>query len=114
MAVLLLFSGAGAEPSIAPTELTGEAPKIDGDLSDPAWKLAAKIPSLTQQYPNEQTTPSEKTEVFLCYSSTHLYIAFRCYDSQPGKVNASIMQRDHSVGPDDFVYVLLDPFQTER
>lgn len=109
-----MSSHAWAGPSVSPVKLTGEVPKIDGDLSDPAWKLAAKIPSLTQQYPNEQTAPSEKTEVYLCYDSTQLYIAFRCYDSEPEKVNASIMQRDQSVGPDDYVYVLLDPFQTER
>lgn len=91
-----------------------EAPRIDGDLSDPAWKKAALISGLTQQYPIEQASPTERTEIRLCYDERNLYVAFRCYDSEPDRINASIMQRDQSVGPDDYVAVLLDPFETGR
>lgn len=91
-----------------------ERPKIDGDLSDPIWEKAAVIENLTQMYPNEQSAPSERTEIRLCYDARNLYVAFRCFDTEPKKINAKIMQRDQSVGSDDYVYILLDPYQTGR
>ncbi len=91
-----------------------EAPKIDGDLSDAIWDSAALIPSLTQMYPEEQTAASEATEIRLCYDDQNLYVAFRCQDRAPDEINASIMQRDQSVSADDYVFILLDPYQTGR
>ncbi len=90
------------------------APLIDGDLSDEAWEKAALIDNLTQMHPIGQSAPSEKTEVRLCFDSKNLYVSFRCFDETPEEINASIMQRDQSVGPDDYVFIILDPYQTGR
>ena len=90
------------------------APKIDGDLSDDIWATAALIPNLTQMYPVEQTAPSENTEIRLCFDERNLFVSFLCFDRSPDEVNASIMQRDQSVGADDYVFILLDPYQTGR
>ena len=91
-----------------------EAPKIDGELTDEVWEKASVIPSLTQMYPREQAPPSEDTEIRICFDDRNLYVSFRCDDSKPGQVNASIMQRDQRISADDYVFILLDPYQTER
>ncbi|MEO0417050.1 MAG: carbohydrate binding family 9 domain-containing protein, partial [Verrucomicrobiota bacterium] len=104
-----------AEPSLQVVSIDGaERPKIDGDLSDAVWQRAALIPGLTQMAPIEQATPTERTEVRVCYDSENLYVAFRCWDSDIDNLNAAIMQRDQSVGSDDYVFILLDPYQTGR
>lgn len=104
----------GSEPTVQAVRIEAEGPKIDGKLNDECWEKAALISGLTQQFPNEQTTPSEKTEIRICYDAENFYVSFTCTDSNPSEINASIMQRDQSVGPDDYVFVLLDPFQTGR
>lgn len=91
-----------------------EAPKIDGVLDDAVWREAVVVDGLTQQFPVPESEPTERTVIRICYDDRHLYIAFRCYDSEPDKINASIMDRDRSVGPDDYAFVLLDPFNTGR
>ena len=107
--------GAQTVPSLDAVRISPEeAPEIDGDLSDAAWEKAALISGLTQQYPVEQAPATERTEIRLCYDERNLYVAFRCFDSDPAGINASIMQRDQSVGSDDYVAILLDPFETGR
>lgn len=112
--LFLLCPIAKSEPSIQAVRIEQESPKIDGKLDDACWTQAALISGLTQQFPHEQSAPSEKTEIRICFDAKKLYIAFICSDSTPKQINASIMQRDQSVGPDDYVFVLLDPFQTGR
>ncbi len=91
-----------------------EAPKIDGVLDDPVWEQAAVVDGLTQQFPKPQSPPTEKTIIRVCFDDRQLYIAFQCLDSEPDKINASVLQRDQRISPDDFAYVLLDPFLTGR
>jgi hypothetical protein len=91
-----------------------EAPEIDGKLTDECWKKAAQISDFKQRDPFEGQPPSEKTTVLICYDSENLYVAFRCDDSQPDGIRATVMQRDQSVGADDFVFILIDPYQRGR
>ena len=90
------------------------APKIDGVLDDPVWLEAKMVSDFTQRDPVPEARPTEDTEVRICYDARHLYIGFRCFDSDAKRISAKIMKRDENVGPDDYVFVLLDPYQTER
>ncbi|MEM7012558.1 MAG: DUF5916 domain-containing protein, partial [Verrucomicrobiota bacterium] len=89
-------------------------PKIDGKLDDPCWEKAAVIDQFTLRDPFEGGKPSEPTKVRVCYDSEQLYIAFECTDSQPDGIRATVMQRDQSVGADDFAFVLIDPYRRGR
>ncbi len=88
--------------------------KIDGKLTEAAWKKAAKIPHLTQQQPKENSPATEKTEVYVFYDENYLYIGMKCFDSQPDKIIAFQMQRDFRTRDDDMVEVLIDPFNDRR
>jgi len=90
------------------------APKIDGKLDDDCWSKAVLAKDFRQRRPEEGAPATEKTEVRICRDDRILYIGARCFDSQPDKMRAGVMQRDAPVKGDDYFFVLLDPFQRSR
>jgi len=102
---------------VAPTAIipwTDTPPQIDGRLDDDAWRSAGVVDRFTQVEPIEGATPSERTEVRLLYHERHLYIAVRCYDSQPEGIVAKQMQRDGELTSDDRISIVLDTFLNRR
>ena len=104
---------ARAQPEVTATR-TSEPPKIDGKLNDTCWKTATVAKNFLQLSPFEGEPAAEKTVVHICFDAENLYIGARCFDTQPDKIRASVMQRDQSVGADDFFFVLLDPYRRKR
>ncbi len=91
-----------------------EAPVIDGVLDNPVWeKEALKIENFHQLSPKEMGDPSEKTVAYVGYDEKNLYVAFRCYDSNPKKIRASVTNRDSCI-EDDWVIIFLDTFNEKR
>ncbi len=100
------------EPVVIP-KLTAE-PKIDGFLDNPIWEeQALKIEDFLQFTPKEKGEPTQKTVAYLGYDQRNLYVAFRCFDSEPKKIRASITNRDNIID-DDWVAVFLDTFGEKR
>lgn len=92
----------------------GEAPTIDGDLSDPAWSRAATTEAFYQVEPNQGAEPTERTRAYLMYDRETLYVGFHLYDSEPDKITAKLMARDAQLRNEDSIRVMLDPFGTFR
>ncbi|MFG0275383.1 MAG: carbohydrate binding family 9 domain-containing protein, partial [Phycisphaerales bacterium] len=90
------------------------APTVDGRLDDEAWSLAAPFEDFTQVDPVQGAPPTERTLARVVYTADALYIAVRCFDSNPGGILARQMRRDASLDDDDRVSVSIDPFLTER
>lgn len=91
-----------------------DAPKIDGILDNPAWEeQALKIEDFLQFTPKEKGEPTQKTVAYLGYDQENLYVAFRCFDTEPKKIRASITNRDNIID-DDWVAVFLDTFNEKR
>lgn len=67
---------------------------IDGQLSEPAWSVAMHIPNFVQRELNEGQPATERTEVAMLYNEQNLYIGFWGYDSKPGQITATQMERD--------------------
>ena len=91
-------------------------PKIDGDLSDDAWRMATVFTDFKMVFPNPGREPTEKTELRIVFDDANLYIGVYCYDREPSKISGNSMVHD-GVGEgkaDDMVRVLLDPFQDKR
>ena len=74
-----------------------DPPEIDGALSDMCWKELKIIKDFRQRRPNEGEPATEKTEVRICRNDKTLFIGVRCFDSQPEKIRAGVMQRDATV-----------------
>ncbi|MBM3296157.1 MAG: carbohydrate binding family 9 domain-containing protein [Candidatus Aminicenantes bacterium] len=113
---LLLPAAAPAAQSpefrIAIPELSSP-PKIDGRLDNPLWDAAVRLENFTQFEPQEGAKPSERTTAYLGHDRHNLYIAFRCYDSNPKAVRACLAPRDQVRG-DDGVAVYLDTFNDRK
>ncbi len=88
--------------------------KIDGVLQEAVWQKAARIPFLIQREPRQNTPASERTEVLIFYDEDYLYIGVKCYDSQPDRIVAYNMLYDFNLREDDYVEVLIDPFNDRR
>ncbi len=112
--VLPCFLLLGAShPRLKIPKLEGKI-RVDGKLTEPAWKKAAVIPYLTQQEPLENSPATEKTRVYIFYDRDFLYIGVECFDSEPDKITAFWMKRDFPIRDDDYVEVLIDPFNDRR
>ncbi len=90
------------------------APVIDGKLDDPAWKQARVLTNFIQNTPDAGQPATQKTEVLVGYDDQNLYFGFRCYDTEPDKIFAPVLQRDGDLSFDDSVYILLDTFHDRR
>ncbi len=104
--------------SDVPTEIRavraqGAAPVIDGKLDDEAWTRAPAITRFLQRNPIEGAEPSESTAVKFVYTDRSLYVAFRGYDSDPGKVYGRLTRRDQRTSADGFS-LFIDSFFDRR
>jgi hypothetical protein len=92
---------------------TASPVKVDGALDDAAWQGAAVVELNYETRPAENTAPPVKTECLLTHDSDHLYVAFRAHDPDPSQIRAHLSDRDRAFD-DDFVGIVLDPFNDER
>lgn len=104
-------AGTAADPHIVP--VTDDEIKIDASLDENAWANALVLELKYEVQPGENVPPPVRTEVLLTYDTSHLYIAFRCYDPEPSAIRAHLSDRDN-VGGDDWAGVVLDTFNDER
>jgi hypothetical protein len=102
-------------PSTAATRIDAkDAPKVDGDLSDPVWQKAPVINEFYQLEPQEGRPASERTEVRVLYDADNIYFAFMNYDDEPNKILGRVKVRDGDIDNDDIVRIYLDPNMTRR
>jgi len=90
--------------------------QIDGLLDEPAWQSAAIISLDTEWMPGDNTPAPVKTECLVTFDRSNLYIAFRCFDPEPSKIRAHLMDRDatDTLIQDDHISVIIDAFNDER
>ncbi len=89
--------------------------KIDGLLDEEAWQKATNIDLPFEWLPGDNTPSIVKTECLVTFSKSNLYIAFRCFDPEPRKIRAHLMNRD-SIDTfilDDHVSFMIDSFNDE-
>jgi len=88
--------------------------RIDGALDEEVWRRALILDRFVQREPNEGQRSSERTEVRVLYDEHNLYIGFRCWDSEPGRIVANEMRRDIDLLNNDCVEIYLDTFHDHR
>jgi len=107
------YSFSSSEEIVSIPRLT-QKPKIDGVLENPLWEREAlKIEDFLQFAPKEKAEPTQKTVAYIGYDQKNLYFAFRCHDSEPSKIRASVTNRDGCID-DDWILVFLDTFNEKR
>ncbi len=89
-----------------------QAPNIDGVIDDKGWEIVEWSGDFIEWEPDENTQPSQKTKFKIIYDKKYLYVAFRCYDTEPNKIEKRLSRRDGFVG--DGVALLIDSYNDKR
>jgi len=85
------------------------APLIDGDvIGDDAWAGVVPVTGFRQVQPNDGQPASQKTEVFVGYSDTALYIGVVAHDDNPSGIIVTDSRRDSSLDDTDAFLVIID------
>jgi hypothetical protein len=118
MAPSLVFAQANAQPR--PVVKAGRlasgqsAPTIDGRVDDAVWDTVEPWSTFTQQDPRMGEPATEKTDVRLLFSQTHVYVSFVCHDGDPSKIIMSQARRDASLAETDSVILIFDTFNDNQ
>jgi hypothetical protein len=113
----LLLAGLGLAGSLSaqqsvrqlPAKRTTASLKIDGDLSEAAWKEAVPATDFVEWRPNAGAKEINKTEVYILYDNTSIYIGGYCHEKTKDSISRELIGRDQ-VGVNDFVGVILDTY----
>ena len=90
--------------------------RIDGVLDEAAWSAAPVIRVPYEWQPGDNTPAPVETECLVTYDLHNLYVGFRCFDPEPRKIRAHLMDRDDTdtLILDDHVSFMVDGFNDER
>lgn len=86
---------------------TDKAPELDGSLKDPVWSKAAVIDKF-YYYQDKGTKLDNQTKVYMLHDKDNLYIGFKCFEKNMGKLKASQLPHDGNVFADDSIEMLFD------
>ena len=91
-----------------------QAPTIDGNLDEPAWKNASVATDFIQNFPTFGIPASQKTTVLLAYDNSAIYIGAYLYDD-PSLIRKQITSRDAEQQSDvDYFSVFLDTYKDDQ
>ncbi|PPK87801.1 carbohydrate binding protein with CBM9 domain [Neolewinella xylanilytica] len=92
--------------------IQGEAPLMDGSPTEAAWEAVEWSGDYVQFQPNAGAAPTQLTYLKVLYDDRNLYVAFRCLDSQPDKIEQRMGRRDEF--PGDWVELNIDSYHDKR
>ena len=90
--------------------------RVDGELDDAVYSAHAPITDFFQTLPRENTPATERTEAWVLFDTTHIYVAARVWDSAPeDQWTANEMRRDtNQLRQNDHFGVAFDTFHDRR
>lgn len=88
--------------------------RIDGVVDPEEWAGAPVISDFTARNPIEGAEPSQRTEVRILYTRSHLYVAFSCFDVDPDGIVVRVSTRDNYRIQSDKVGFDIDPYHDHR
>lgn len=108
----LAITNANASDTIKPVRTT-TPPVLDGILDDAIWQTATQYSDFITIEPDFGKKLSEVTYIQAAYDDNYLYFAFRCFDSQPDQIKASVTKWDNMF-QEDWVAVALDALNDKQ
>jgi hypothetical protein len=107
-----VYHGRSNQTTVTVPKQGGAELRIDGVLSEAAWREAALLTGFSQYQPVDGLAAEDSTEVLIWYSDHELYIGVRAFEAH-GAVRATLADRDR-IGGDDHIGFLLDTFNDRR
>lgn len=102
-----------AKRTYTTTSVNGIDPiKIDGLIEDEAWNSVEWTSDYIEWEPDNSTPPSQQTKMKIVYDDKNLYVAFRCYESDPENIIQRLGRRDDF--PGDWVEINIDSYNDDR
>ena len=92
--------------------MNGSSIELDGILDDAAWESVPWDGDFTQWRPNDGEPASQRTQFKVLYDDKYIYFGFRCYDTEPDKIERRMGRRDEF--PGDWVEVNIDSYHDLR
>ena len=85
--------------------------KLDGNVTDEAWRTASKFSDFTEVRPsfgkNEQS--NTRTEVWMLYDNDAIYVGGVCHENSKDSISTELVGRD-ALGVNDFVGIMFDTY----
>jgi hypothetical protein len=100
------------QPVYTTTRLVTAKPVIDGKLNDECWSKGNWAGNFRQWLPDEGAKPSYPTDFNIQYDDKNLYVAIRCHDGEPEKMQRRPGVRDEFAG--DMTGVNFDSYHDFR
>ena len=89
--------------------------RIDGQLDESVYSEVPSASGFIQVEPDEGAPATNRTEVWLLFDDTNIYLSVRCWESNPERVVASDMRRDGgNVSGNDRIGFSFDTFYDRR
>ena len=93
---------------------TAEPPTIDGRVTESVWQQAPEMGAFTQQDPRQGEPATERTDVRLLFTATHLYVGVVCFDQAPSSIIRTQSKRDGSLTESDSIVMVFDTFNDSQ
>lgn len=88
---------------------------LDGRLDEEVYHTVPAIVDFIQQEPQEGTPATDKTEAWVFFDERNVYVALRCWSTEPDRIVANAMMRDSQIiFQNDNVGVAFDTFYDRR
>jgi hypothetical protein len=94
-----------------PAKRTTATFKVDGELSETAWKDAVPATKFVEWRPNFGAIEdsSFRTEIYLLYDNTSIYVGGYCHEKTKDSVSKELVGRD-VIGVNDYVGIVFDTY----
>lgn len=88
--------------------------KIDGDISDEAWKTAPVANNFIEQRPTFGKTEANasRSEFYILYDDNAVYIGGFCHEQSRDSISTELVGRD-KIGINDFAGVIFDTYKDQ-
>lgn len=92
--------------------INGQGVTLDGIPNESAWDAVQWTGDFVQWQPDDGETPTQATKFKILYDDKFLYAAFRCIDTEPGKIERRMGRRDEF--PGDWIEINIDSYHDLR
>ncbi len=90
-------------------------PVLDGEvLGDPAWAGVSPATGFVQNRPDEGRPATERTEVYVTFNESTLFVGVVCYDRDPAGIIVAHARRDESLDETDSFQLILDTYRDRQ